>query len=148
MNRILKETVFSYYDEWMRRGITPRFAITEEPVWIEGNEQAIRRTIQNIIKNELDHGEKEIEITLEKKAAGMELIFRNQAEAPEEIDVNRVFDRFYKADEARSRNSTGLGLSIAKGFVERMNGEIEARMEGEWFCIKIWLPLFERTILL
>ena len=42
------------------------FAITEEPVWIQGNEQALRRVIQNIIKNELDHGEKEIE-SAEKK---------------------------------------------------------------------------------
>ena len=38
----------------------------------------------------------------------------------EKIEVEHVFDRFYKADEARSRSSTGLGLSIAKELTERM----------------------------
>lgn len=138
MNQLLKEIVFSYYDEWRQQGITPVFAITEEPVWIQGNGQALRRVIQNIIKNELDHGEKEIEICLEKKGERMELLFRNRAETPENIDVSRVFDRFYKADAARSKNSTGLGLSIAKGFVEKMNGEIQAEMKEGWFGIHIW----------
>ena len=92
-------------------------AITEEQL-IQGNEQALRRVIQNIIKNELDHGEKEIEICLEKKGERMELLFRNRAERRREsVSVSRVFDRFYKADAARSENSTGLVCTIAKGFV-------------------------------
>ncbi len=137
LNHILKETVFSYYDSWMECGIEPRFDITEEPVFIEGNTQALHRTIQNIIKNGRDHGNKEIEISLKKEGKKAELIFRNKVNDPNRIDVERVFDRFYKADEARSKNSTGLGLSIAKGFVEKMNGEILAEVEEGWFCIRI-----------
>lgn len=44
--------------------------------------------------------------------------------------MDKVFERFYKADEARSISSSGLGLSIAKELVERMGGSIEARLEG------------------
>ena len=43
-----KETVFSYYDEWAERGIVPEFDLTDTPVWIMGNGQALRRIIQNI----------------------------------------------------------------------------------------------------
>mgnify|MGYP002227729383 CR=1 FL=1 len=38
--------------------------------------------------------------------------------------MDKVFERFYKADEARSISSSGLGLSIAKELVERMGGEL------------------------
>ena len=64
-------------------------------------------------------------------------MFRNQMEEGEEIEVSRVFDRFYKADQARSKSSTGLGLSIAKGVVLKMNGDIRAEQKDEWFEIVI-----------
>ena len=140
VGQILKETVFSYYDDWAEQGISPQFEITEEPVWIRGNKQALRRTIQNIIKNGLDHGNKEIRIQLSGNEKQMELVFRNKIEPGEQIDISRVFERFYKADKARSKSSTGLGLSIAKGFVQKMHGEIAAEIKEDWFCIKISFP--------
>ena len=140
VGQILKETVFSYYDDWAAQGISPQFEITEEPVWIRGNKQALRRTIQNIIRNGLDHGNKEIRIQLSRNEKQMELVFQNKIEPGEQIDISRVFERFYKADKARSKSSTGLGLSIAKGFVQKMHGEIAAEIKEDWFCIKISFP--------
>lgn len=140
VGQILKETVFSYYDDWAEQGISPQFEITEEPVWIRGNKQALRRTIQNIIKNGLDHGNKEIRIQLSRNEKQMELVFQNKIEPGEQIDISRVFERFYKADKGRSKSSTGLGLSTAKGFVEKMHGEIAAEIKEDWFCIKISFP--------
>lgn len=140
VGQILKETVFSYYDDWAEQEISPQFEITEEPVWIRGNKQALRRTIQNIIKNGLDHGNKEIRIQLSRNEKQMELVFQNKIEPGEQIDISRVFERFYKADKARSKSSTGLGLSIAKGFVQKMHGEIAAEIKEDWFCIKINFP--------
>lgn len=89
VNHILKETIFSYYDSWTECGIAPRFDITEEPVFIEGNTQALHRTIQNIIKNGRDHGNKEIEISLKKEGKKAELLFRNKVDEPNRIDAGR-----------------------------------------------------------
>ena len=51
----------------------------------------------------MDHGNKEINIQLTKNGNEAELVFRNKVTDPGEIDIKRVFERFYKADRARSK---------------------------------------------
>ena len=62
----------------------------------------------------------------------------NKVHNAEGIDVSQLFTRFYKADPARTHSSTGLGLAIAKGLAERMNGGMAATVEGDWFAVEAW----------
>lgn len=148
VSRLLKQTVFSYYDEWKMRGIEPVVDICDEQIFILANTQALKRVFQNVIKNGLVHGKSDIEIRLYTKALGnvsdknkgnrmVNISVSNTIENPENVDVSQVFERFYKADEARSVTSSGLGLSIAKELVERMDGKINAQIEDNRFCINI-----------
>ncbi len=99
LNRILKDTLFSYYDIWKENDIEQRAVLS----------------------------------------------LKNMVSEPDKIDISRIFERFYKADEARSDSSTGLGLSIAKEFVLRMKGEIRAELDENWFSVNIELPLTEQS---
>lgn len=144
INKIVKDTIFSYYDEWTSRGIEPEIQITEELLFMNGNEQGIRRILQNIIKNGLDHGEKKIKITLSHMENSILIQVKNQVKDAEKINVGQVFERFYKADEARSKTSSGLGLSIAKELVLRMDGKISARIEEQEFCVEV---VFQTVVL-
>lgn len=137
INQMVKDTIFSYYDEWMEKEIQPHISITDTLLYMQGNEQAIRRVLQNIIKNGLDHGEKEVDISLQEMEQKIVIEIKNKVYHPENIDITQVFTQFYKADMARSKTSSGLGLSIAKEFVLQMHGEISARIEEEKFCVCI-----------
>lgn len=139
LTQVLKETLFSYYDNWIEYGIEPELAITDKIIWIEGNRQAICRVVQNIIKNGLEHGEKKIGVSLSEEGKEAVLTFVNEVKDPKQIDVEKVFERFYKADAARSKNSSGLGLAIAREFVRKMGGEISARLNNNQFFIVIRL---------
>lgn len=135
-NRLVKDTVFSYYDEWQKNGISPQIDICDERLHFMGNEQGFRRILQNIIKNGLDHGEKRIHIELSPQEETFTFRISNEVKHPEKIDISRVFDRFYKADEARSKTSSGLGLSIAKELAEKMDGELTAGIVGKEFYVQ------------
>lgn len=67
----------------------------------------------------------------------------NPCKNRQSIDISRVFERFYRADEMRTINSTGLGLPIAKELVLRMNGTIEAMMQGKESVTAMEFPVAE-----
>lgn len=133
------DTVFSFYDEFQRKGIKPQIDFCEGHLPIIGNHEAIRRSLQNIVKNALEHGEEKILFQLQQY--NTEAVFRctNDIKSSDAIDIDRVFSRFYKADSARSNTSTGLGLSIAKGLIDKMGGTISAELEANIFIIEIRL---------
>lgn len=136
-SKCVYDSVFSYYDEFKRKNIEPEADFCEERLWINGNPEAVRRILQNILKNALEHGSNHISFCMWKKEEKVYFACSNDVKEPEDIDIARVFDRFYRADRARSETSTGLGLSIAKALSERLGGEISAELAEGRFTVKI-----------
>jgi len=139
LNKLLYETVFSFYDEFKQKQIEPEIEITERPVTVYGNYTALKRAMQNIIKNSLEHGQLYFSLTMETKENSTIICCKNCRNDTDKIDIEHVFDRFYKADAARKHTSTGLGLAIAKEIVEKLEGKIGARIEEDVFIVEIQL---------
>lgn len=66
------------------------------------------------------------------------IVFSNSASGLTQVQVERLFDRFYTVENARK--STGLGLSIARILIEQMNGTISAEYKKGRLIISIQLP--------
>lgn len=146
LTKAVLDSLFSFFDVIKQRNIEPEMDIYEDPIYMNGNELAIKRIISNVIKNALVHGNGELKfhysVDKEKGYAAFSCV--NSVEHPEDIDITQVFDRFYKADKARSKTSTGLGLAISYNLVKRLGGTIEADMDGNMFGIYIQFPIIDK----
>ena len=85
---------------------------------------ALTRVFSNLLNNALKYSDGDLEIELTESG---EIFFTNAAQGLDEVQVGKLFERFYTVDTAR--RSTGLGLAIAKNLVEQMGGSIGARYE-------------------
>lgn len=145
VNEILLSVLFSFYKDIKQRGIEPLVNVPEQDIFIQGNEPALHRIFQNILKNCIEHGNNQLSVRLINTADTVRIYFENDYQTQEPIDGSKVFDRFYKADEARSKTSTGLGLSIAKELVERLNGSIKSDVQNNTFVISVSFQIMEQN---
>lgn len=137
LNKILLDSAFSFYHDFKAAGISPQVDICEEQLYILGNEASMARVFQNIIKNSLEHGRDYFKMQMERVSEQVSITFSNKFSDNDKINAEQVFDMFYKADSARSRTSTGLGLAIAKELISRMNGIITVNAADDIFSIMI-----------
>lgn len=132
LRRVLEESLLSYYGAMQQRGIMPKINICTEPVERYLDKAAVNRIFGNVISNALKYSDGDFEVTM---SAGGVIVFANTARDLTSLDVERLFDRFYTVETGR--NSSGLGLSIAKLLTEKMDCTIEA----EYVCDKLLIIL-------
>ena len=134
VNQLLEESIGGFYPVLSEKGITPHIDLTSERVVRNVNRNDLSRVFSNLLNNAVKYSDGDLDITL--SAAG-ETVFANTAKNLSAVEVEQLFDRFYTVEVAR--NSTGLGLSIARTLIERMGGTITAEYEGERLIIRIKL---------
>lgn len=132
---VLEESIAVFYGAFTQRGITPIIRLPEAPVIRTLNREALARIFSNLLNNALKYSDGDLEIILSEHG---EIAFTNTAYGLDEIQVGKLFDRFFTVEAAR--NSTGLGLSIAKALAERMNGSITARYQDNKLSIHVYFP--------
>ena len=106
-----------------------RIYTIEETVNIDADIRRVERILRNLFTNAIDHAEeKPITITIVASDEDVAIGVRDYGVGLDESALNRVFDRFWRADpsRARTRGGTGLGLSIALEDARLHNGELEA----------------------
>ena len=96
------------------------------------NQAALSRALGNILNNAVKYSDGDLDISLSDDG---KFIFSNTAISLDEVQVGKLFDRFYTVEAARL--STGLGLAIAKTLVEQMNGKIEANYKNKKISIVV-----------
>ncbi|EXM40841.1 histidine kinase [Ruminococcus albus SY3] len=134
VNQVLEESIGGFYPVLIKRGIIPQIDITDTRIVRNMRRSDLARVFSNLLNNALKYSDGDLEITLTDKG---EITFTNTAKDLSAVEVEQLFDRFYTVEVAR--NSTGLGLSIARTLVDRMGGTITADYDEDRLMIKIIL---------
>ncbi len=122
-----------------------------EPVVVEGDDLRLRELLLNLVDNAVKYSQEgqSVELSLELVGNQAKLIVQDHGIGIEPENQARVFDRFYRTDEARAHGAkgTGLGLAICKWIVEVHHGtiELQSRVHGG-SSFTVLLPLSAVTV--
>jgi hypothetical protein len=135
INAVLEESIAAFYAALKEKKIIPTIHMPETKVSRYLDRSALSRVFSNLLNNALKYSDGDLEITLSETG---EITFSNKAPGLNEVQVGKLFDRFYTVEAARK--STGLGLAIARTLVEQMEGTIYATYEDNRLSICILFP--------
>ena len=102
LNTVLEESIAAFYTVLTERNIVPEIEISETKVMRMLDRSALSRVFSNLISNAIKYSDGDLEIVLSERG---EVIFSNMASGLDEIQVGRLFERFYTVEAARK--STG-----------------------------------------
>ncbi|HBG1705194.1 TPA: HAMP domain-containing histidine kinase [Clostridioides difficile] len=134
INNVLEDCISSYYAIFKEKGITPNINLCEQKIVRSVDKTALLRIFNNVIDNAIKYSEGDLTISLFENG---KIVFSNHTSDLNEIQIGKLFDRFYTVNTARK--STGLGLSIAKALIEKMDGNISADYSNNVLSIIIKL---------
>jgi two-component system phosphate regulon sensor histidine kinase PhoR len=149
LNTLLYEVTTVLSNRATEKEITLTLDTLPEEAWIDGDSQRLMQVFVNLIGNALMYTMPggTVHVSLEEEEETITVHVQDTGIGIDSDEISRIFERFYRVDKARSRNSggTGLGLAIVKHLVEAHKGEIEVKSEvnkGTTFSVKLhkYLP--------
>ena len=117
--------------------------IPEQPLYASLDPDAYMRILNNLIQNVIAHSlADKIQISLSGQGKNLKIVVADNGIGIDKHDLQHIFERLYKCDKSRSEKGSGLGLSITRQLVEKMNGTIYAESApGQGTTFTIYFPL-------
>ncbi|GGY98733.1 sensor histidine kinase [Streptomyces nitrosporeus] len=132
--------------------LTEQYPLTERPLTltcdstapahVHGNPGAYERLLRNLIDNAARHAAHRIQVTVQNQDTWVVLTVHDDGPGVPAEDAERVFERFVRLDDARSRDhgGTGLGLAIARDLAHRNRGTLTLVPQTLGACFRLRLP--------
>ncbi len=146
VTKTLREALADAYAELSARQLTVVADIPENAVIVMANENALQRVFQNLLQNAVRYAKSSLEVSVQETKEKVVISFSNDVEDMDESEAEHLFERFYTLDRARTSGSTGLGLTIAKEFMVKMDGSMEAGLQDGRLCIRMQLNLLCKAV--
>lgn len=132
INEILEETLVNFYSIFKEKSIIPTIKITNKKIYKTVNEVSIVRIFENILSNVSKYSNGDFKVEMNEDGI---ITFSNKATSLDATTVQKIFNRYFSVENAKE--STGIGLSIAKQLVELNNGTIKAKYDSGYLIIEI-----------
>lgn len=135
---LICEEIFALAPGFDKRGIVPRFDNADEDIRIITDRKMLTRIIQNLLSNCIKYSEKKTDVSVRKEAGKVFLTITSGS--GRQVDTEKIFDKFYREDESRAGNGSGLGMYICKKFAIALGGEISAEQKGNELYVHLVIP--------
>lgn len=150
LGAMLEQIAASYELEANKKGMQIKVEITDAPLVMEADADKLARVFNNLVSNALKYGAGGKHIYLKAKrvtSKELKVVIANDGEQIPEKSLNQIFDRFYRAESSRSRETggSGLGLAIAQGIVELHNGYIYVTSDQKLTQFVMRFPVTQTT---
>ena len=120
--------------------LEPELRFPEKTVSIMADEQLLLRMLGNLLQNILKYADGWFRLTLEQAGQECRIIFENPIRSGQNPDPEKIFERSYRADTARSGGSAGLGLYIVRLLAEKQNAVVSAAAEEGALTLTVCFP--------
>ena len=144
LSRMLEQTASEFLPIMEEKNLRWELSI-EKDIDIVCDPDKLERVFDNLIRNAIFYcyEDSAIKLTLSRAEEYAWIRVENCGKTIPKEKLERIFEQFYRLDEARSSatGGSGLGLAIAKEIVELHGGHIEAESEEESIRFFVWLPL-------
>ena len=145
VKKALSDVITLLEQEINKKELEVSMVLPEEEIMIQGNADRFKQMMLNLIDNAIKYSYEKgrIEISVKKKLGKVILSVKDQGIGISQAHQNRLFERFYRVDKARSKKvgGTGLGLAIVKHIVILFDGKINVKSkEGQGTIFTVILP--------
>ena len=139
---VVEKAISNHYEDFSKDNRMIDFKTNKRKIKIKSNEVMLIRVFDNLIRNAYKHSNGNLDIEINQNNDKVKINFINDL-FYNDLDVDRIFDEFYTVDISRTKGNTGLGLAIAKEFVEQLGGKIRAKKRKDKLTITVCFPLGE-----
>ncbi len=138
---LLRHILYEYKVLMEAEGLTLSWQLEAESHMAHINIQQMVRVFQNLLDNARRYAHRAAPVTVTAQDTGrLHICITNRVADPHGIEPDRIFERFYCGDRARSApQSSGLGLAIVKRIVELHGGQVDASLQGQELSIHLFL---------
>lgn len=133
---VMEKAISNHYEDFSKDNRMIDFKTNKRKIKIKSNEVMLIRVFDNLIRNAYKHSNGNLDIEINQNNDKVKIKFINDL-LYNDLDVDRIFDEFYTVDISRTKGNTGLGLAIAKEFVEQLKGKIKADKKNNKLIITI-----------
>ncbi|MDR6125015.1 signal transduction histidine kinase [Bacillus sp. SLBN-46] len=128
MNEICRKNILNFYEVLTSKGFDVAIDVPEEILYALGNEEELDRILNNLISNAIQYGSegKVLGLTLRNDEKSVYVDVWDKGKGISALHKDLVFERMYTLEDSRNKSyqGSGLGLTITKRLVEKMDGQI------------------------
>lgn len=145
LNQLLEQLTASFELEAQHRGIVISSKVVPDPLMIEADPEKLGRVFNNLVANAFKYGNGASYIKIDARQRGNDVVVKvaNDGTPIPKKALGHLFERFYRAEESRSRatGGTGLGLAIVKSIVDLHHGSVKVTSDENETAFIVQLPL-------